>query len=94
MPLKLRSAQQKITPDVQTGCISCCSGDGKFGGPIWWNTPLGDDESAPEENRATWAQPGAEAPEEPVAEPSRKRPAEEEELDPEVQNRLKALKGM
>ena len=34
--------QQRVTPDVQTGCISCASGDGKFGGPIWWNTPMDD----------------------------------------------------
>jgi bud site selection protein 31 len=45
VPLHLRGAQQRITPDVQTGCISCASGDGRFGGPIWWNTPLEDDGS-------------------------------------------------
>ena len=56
VPLKVRGAQQRITPDVQTGCISCASGDGKYGGPIWWNTPVGDDEAAEEENRATWTQ--------------------------------------
>lgn len=71
---------QRITPDVQTGCISCCSGDGKFGGPIWWNTPM-DDEAAEEEaaNRAMWAAGSAAEPP-----PSRKRPAEEEEIDDEV----------
>ncbi len=36
VPLKVRGDQQRITPDVQTGCISCASGDGRFGGPIWW----------------------------------------------------------
>jgi len=80
VPLKKRAPQQRITPDVQTGCISCCSGDGKFGGPIWWNTPMDDDGEVAEgadSNRATWAAGGAE--------PSRKRPAEdEEELDDEV----------
>jgi bud site selection protein 31 len=35
VPLKQRAAQQRITPDVQTGCICCASGDGRFGGPIW-----------------------------------------------------------
>jgi len=25
---------------VKTGCISCTSGDGQNGGPIWWNTPI------------------------------------------------------
>eukprot|EP00181_Compsopogon_caeruleus_P003165 CAMPEP_0184683830 /NCGR_PEP_ID=MMETSP0312-20130426/12739_1 /TAXON_ID=31354 /ORGANISM="Compsopogon coeruleus, Strain SAG 36.94" /LENGTH=245 /DNA_ID=CAMNT_0027136467 /DNA_START=106 /DNA_END=843 /DNA_ORIENTATION=- len=27
----------KITPNVQTGCVSCATGDG---GPIWWNDPI------------------------------------------------------
>ena len=57
VPLALRGAQQRITPDVQIGCVSCASGDGRFGGPVWWNTPLGDEEAAPEEHRAQWAQP-------------------------------------
>jgi len=90
VPMKKRAAQQKVTPDVQTGCISCCSGDGKFGGPIWWNTPMDEDgnEAEPEDaNRATWAAGGA-------GEASRKRPAEEdEEIDDEVKKRLAALKG-
>jgi hypothetical protein len=61
VPLKLRAAAQRITPNVQSGCISCASGDGKFGGPIWWNTPLDeDDQETAEQNRATWAQPGME----------------------------------
>lgn len=60
VPLKVRSAAQRITPNVQTGCISCASGDGKFGGPIWWNTPVGEEEETAEQNRATWAQPGVE----------------------------------
>ena len=29
VPICKRGAQQRITPDVQTGCISCASGDGK-----------------------------------------------------------------
>ena len=32
-----------MTPNVKTGCISCCSGDGIMGGPIWWNTPITED---------------------------------------------------
>jgi bud site selection protein 31 len=28
-----------IMPAVQTGCVSCCSGDGAKGGPIWWCDP-------------------------------------------------------
>jgi len=43
VPLRVRSNQQKVTPDVQTGCISCASGDGRFGGPLWWNTPLDEE---------------------------------------------------
>ena len=91
VPMKKRAAQQKITPDVQTGCICCASGDGKFGGPIWWNTPLGDaDDEEAEEHRAVWGTQGAEP-------AGRKRPAaeafEEEELDPEVRQRLAALQG-
>ncbi len=77
---------QKITPDVQTGCISCCSGDGKFGGPIWWNTPMEDDEAEEEKaagNRSTWAAGGTS--EDPPA-PSRKRAVEdgEDEINDEV----------
>lgn len=56
VPMKLRAPQQRITPDVQTGCICCASGDGKFGGPIWWNTPLDDTEETAEQNRTTWVQ--------------------------------------
>ncbi len=57
VPLAVRGAQQRITPDVQIGCVACASGDGRFGGPVWWNTPVGDDDAAPEEHRAQWAQP-------------------------------------
>eukprot|EP00884_Botryococcus_braunii_P020617 jgi/Botrbrau1/7239/Bobra.0021s0022.1 len=90
VPLALRGAQQRITPDVQIGCISCASGDGKFGGPIWWNTPLGDEDVPAAEHRATWAP----APQE-GAGPSRKRPApeDEDELDEDVKRRLSALRG-
>ena len=35
VPLHKRGSQQRLTPDVQIGCISCASGDGKFGGPVW-----------------------------------------------------------
>lgn len=59
VPLHLRSSQQRITPDVQTGCISCASGDGRFGGPIWWNTPLEDEGGEAEDNRAIWSQAGS-----------------------------------
>jgi bud site selection protein 31 len=63
VPMAVRSGQQRITPDVQTGCIACASGDGKFGAPIWWNTPVEDDDldgaqGGASQHRAQWAQPG------------------------------------
>lgn len=30
VPMSKRAAQQRITADVQTGCISCASGDGRY----------------------------------------------------------------
>jgi bud site selection protein 31 len=95
VPLKKRGEQQRITPDVQTGCISCATGDSKSGAPIWWNTPI-DEEGRDDDNVATWNQPGVGAgPSQ--AGPSRKRDAPEvdetEELDDDIQARLKALKG-
>lgn len=98
VPLHLRASQQRITPDVQTGCVSCASGDGKFGGPVWWNTPVDEDE-APEENRTTWAAPG-EAPSGGTGGGgggSRKRSAaaaaegDEDEIPEDVRKRLHAL---
>jgi bud site selection protein 31 len=59
VPLRQRAPAQHVTPDVQTGCICCASGNGKFGGPIWWNTPLDDDNNDKEGaqgNRAIWGQ--------------------------------------
>ena len=35
VPMRLRQGQSRVSPDVQTGCICCASGDGRFGGPIW-----------------------------------------------------------
>jgi bud site selection protein 31 len=102
--MKKRAPQQKITPDVQTGCICCSSGDGRFGGPIWWNTPMEDTEETAAENRAVWVQVGAEGEEEEQekdgeaqegqAGPSRKRALEEDEdeLDDDVKKRLAALR--
>jgi len=106
VPMKNRAPQQRVTPDVQTGCICCASGDGRFGGPIWWNTPLDDDsKDAKEKNRAVWVQDGEEGEEQVhegdednrIHDQARKRKREvgneeEEELDPEVQKRLDALK--
>eukprot|EP00955_Chlamydomonas_euryale_P108358 365844-Chlamydomonas_euryale.AAC.8 len=101
VPMKQRSSQQRITPDTQIGCISCASGDGRFGGPIWWNTPLEEDSTAADENRTTWTQghqgdivPGGGSS---GAGPSgsRKRPADEaddDDMPDEVRARLEALK--
>ncbi|DBA88795.1 hypothetical protein WJX77_003026 [Trebouxia sp. C0004] len=92
VPLHKRGSQQRLTPDVQIGCISCASGDGKFGGPVWWNTPLDEEDVAPEEHRATWGQ--GEAPPLPPPAASRKRPLEDdEELDEDVKRRLASLQG-
>jgi bud site selection protein 31 len=103
VPMHLRANQQRITPDIQSGCISCASGDGKFGGPVWWNTPLEDEGGSAEENRTTWGQAGQSGPEEPAPSTRKntttagKRPRddfdpEEDEIPDEVQARLDALK--
>lgn len=40
VPIGSRAGHQVMTPDVKIGCISCASGDGINGGPIWWNTAI------------------------------------------------------
>lgn len=37
VPLAQRSGH--IAPSHTTGCVSCASGDGVNGGPIWWTDP-------------------------------------------------------
>ncbi|CAL8465167.1 g4702 [Coccomyxa elongata] len=104
VPMALRGAQQRITPDVQIGCISCASGDGKFGQPIWWNTPLDEDDVAAdvatdaragaEQHRAQWGQQGEDrAPTRKRAAPEEAAP-EEDELPDEVRQRLSALRNV
>eukprot|EP00892_Ulva_mutabilis_P003539 jgi/Ulvmu1/1557/UM110_0020.1 len=90
VPLKNRSSAQRVTPDVNTGCVSCASCDSRFGGPIWWNTPLKDedDEAAEEEHRTQWEQDGA-----PTPKRGRPEEAEDDELPEDVQARLKVLRG-
>jgi hypothetical protein len=57
VPLKKRGEQQRITPDVQTGCISCATGDSKSGAPIWWNSKVDDEgKDNDNDNVATWNQ--------------------------------------
>lgn len=91
VPLRSRPANQRCLPSVETGCISCASGDGRFGGPVWWNTPMEDEAQPAEEHTAQWAQPGAE---EAAPPPKRKRQGsdDEEELDDEVAARVQALR--
>lgn len=38
-----------------------CAGDARFGGPIWWNTPLREDDGDAQEEdyRTQWEQDGA-----------------------------------
>ncbi len=40
VPIASRAGNQAMMPDVKIGCVSCASGDGQHGGPIWWNTPV------------------------------------------------------
>merc|ERR1712172_345466 len=54
VPIKHRPPNMTITPNVQTGCISCCSGDGKFGGPVWWNTSITEEANDISCNRQIW----------------------------------------
>lgn len=100
VPLHLRAAQQRITPDVQSGCISCASGDGKFGGPIWWNTPLDEEGGTADENRATWGQAvAAVVPPQAGPSSSNKRyrddfeAEDEDDIPDEVKKRLQALQS-
>ncbi|KAL4452132.1 hypothetical protein ABPG75_007794 [Micractinium tetrahymenae] len=105
VPMRQRAAQQRITPDVQTGCICCASGDGRFGGPIWWNTPLEEAEETAEQNRAVWGQgepePEAEAEQEQREEEERREQQagggsggeEEEEAAAEARRRAAAAAG-
>jgi bud site selection protein 31 len=74
-----RAPAQRLTPNVRTGCISCVSGDGADGGPVWWNTPITEAIQRKVDGEGSKNAKG-------------KRPAEDE-IDPEVRKRLAALKG-
>lgn len=82
------------------------AGDSRFGGPIWWNTPMKDDDenAAEEEYRTVWEQDGEQprggagpSGAGPSSAGAEKRPRtaaeEEDELPEDVQARLKALRG-
>ena len=82
VPMKSRAPAQRIQPDVQTGCVCCASGDGRFGGPIWWNTPeAGEEEAGGGEGEGgggtAWAPAGDYGVAPPAPPPSRKRGAPE-----------------
>jgi bud site selection protein 31 len=77
VPMGARAPAQRLTPNVRTGCISCVSGDGADGGPIWWNTPI----TEAIQRKADGASKG------------KGKRAAEDEIDPEVRKRLAALKG-
>ena len=79
VPMGARAPAQRLTPNVRTGCISCVSGDGADGGPVWWNTPITEAIQRKVDGQGSKNAKG-------------KRPAEDE-IDPEVRKRLAALKG-
>jgi bud site selection protein 31 len=63
---------------VKTGCISCTSGDGQNGGPIWWNTPITEEIQTKVMKKKKAAKAAGK---------------DADEMDPEVKARLAALKG-
>jgi len=80
VPLAQRSGH--IAPSHTTGCVSCASGDGVNGGPIWWTDPH-TLWAAKAKKRKAAARPGAGADTDALDEPE----------DPEVAKRLRALRG-
>ena len=72
VPLTQRGGQ--IMPSTGTGCVSCVSGDGINGGPVWWTDPY-----------TAWAAKKK-------SDRKQQRRAEEP-LDPDIEARLKALRG-
>ncbi|EOD17774.1 hypothetical protein EMIHUDRAFT_436284 [Emiliania huxleyi CCMP1516] len=71
VPLAQRGGQ--IMPSVTTGCVSCVSGDGIDGGPVWWTDPY-----------TAWAA---------KKKADKKQKRAEQAVDPDVEARLKALRG-
>jgi len=98
VPRSARAPAQRDAPSVQTGCVSCASCDSRFGGPIWWNTPLEGEEDDAAEAGAAWAPVGgADGEGEEPAPSTRKRAApddddDDDQLDDDVRKRLAALK--
>ena len=93
VPVRLRSGN--VAPCVTTGCVSCASGDGFKGGPIWWCDP-----------RPNFAQVGGGTSQSGGGQQAKKRKvddagagggsaaaaAAEPEVDEELQKRIDALK--
>jgi len=80
VPLAQRSGH--IAPSHTTGCVSCASGDGINGGPIWWTDPHTLWAARPKKRGKPASGPSAEDAD-----------ALDEPEDPEVAKRLKALRG-
>lgn len=97
VPLAQRTGH--IAPSVLTGCVSCASGDGINGGPVWWTDPYtvwaakkrkggpGDSGRAQAGPSSTTARGGAGTS---AADDALDEPTEVE--DPAVAKRLKALR--
>ena len=74
VPLAQRGGQ--IMPSITTGCVSCASGDGIDGGPVWWTDPY-----------TAWAAKKRQD------KKQQRKQERAETLDPEIEARLKALRG-
>ena len=106
VPLAQRGGQ--IMPSVTTGCVSCVSGDGIEGGPVWWTHPYTKWAAKRKADKKQKRQ--AEAPVDPEVEARLKAlragsgagpsgsgdggaaPDADSELEPDVEARLRALR--
>jgi bud site selection protein 31 len=81
VPLKQRTEQQRVSPSVQTGCVSCASCDaGKHDGPIWWDQlDDSDDEEEQEQGEGQGQEEARRRGEEQPAAAAAARREEEEE---------------
>eukprot|EP00307_Rebecca_sp_RCC1486_P007194 CAMPEP_0119414806 /NCGR_PEP_ID=MMETSP1335-20130426/7185_1 /TAXON_ID=259385 /ORGANISM="Chrysoculter rhomboideus, Strain RCC1486" /LENGTH=229 /DNA_ID=CAMNT_0007439697 /DNA_START=18 /DNA_END=707 /DNA_ORIENTATION=+ len=106
VPLAQRSGH--IAPSALTGCVSCASGDGVNGGPVWWTDPYtlwaakkrkggpGSGGKAPAAGTAGGAADDEDALDGEVDDPEvakRLKALRDEPEDPEVAKRLRALRG-
>jgi bud site selection protein 31 len=77
VPLAQRSGH--VAPSHTTGCVSCASGDGVNGGPIWWTDP-----------HTLWAARAKKRKAAPAS--AQAGDALDDDVDPDVARRLKALR--